>query len=163
VSKRDELLARRSSELLRLEAIAGIRLRSAERYLSELADAPDNVLSAPLATAELEAARLEVDGYRRRRELVIFAQMRHAIGCGVRELVIMLDEDAPYVMERSCDKWHELGVCDNPIMSDYYVDNSEHIRLYTADQVDDLLDWAGVDPLNDLGYHRDSKLSAASE
>lgn len=145
--------------------IAQLRLRNAERGLC---DATNSNTCSPCSTQAMEAYRAERDLARQAlRELreqqsrCLTARERHTGEPPNGSLVIVLDgrTGEQYVIERSdgdnppeFGTWYRLG-SDDPMTFDTAIgidegySGHEFFRLYSTEQVDDLLDRAGVDDL----------------
>lgn len=146
------------------EHIAQIRVRNAEQGLYKALNA-----IAPYSAQALEAFRAERDLARdalaqihEQQGLCLNAQDRHTGDLPNGSLLLVLDGDTgeQHVIKR-CDgdnppelgDWYRIDAPDDPMTFETAIGvddgygGHEFFRLYTTDQVDDLLDRAGVDDL----------------
>lgn len=159
MSKRTDRLNTRATELRGLEHVAQIRVRNAEAEISSLGNVnyPTNVTNA--FHQELEAARIALRAIHDEQQQIIQDLDRHTVDLPDLALILVDDPNGPRVVERrdatntGTDEtnWYDLGApdTDRPMNFDTAIGvthenprGHEFYRLYTQDEVDDLLDAA---------------------
>jgi hypothetical protein len=147
MSKRSDRLRTRAIELRAAESVAQIRLSNAERCLFG-SDTNTN-----MSRLELDAARTALRGIHEEQQQIIKDLDIHTTELPDLALILVDDPNGPRVVERrDTDEthWHELGApADRPMDFDIAIGVTpenprgwEFYRLYTQDEVDDLLDAA---------------------
>lgn len=159
---RDQRLDALADDLREREHVAQIRLGSAERAVVETARTAESYRpqTSLACRAERDLARQALREIHERQSLCLRAQGRHDgdLPDGTVLLVVDGRSGERYVVERhdgsdpsSSGTWYRGG--DTPmtfgeaIGADEDYAGHEHFRLYTSEQVDDMLDRAGVDDL----------------
>lgn len=159
MTKRTKRLAARATQLRTDENVARIRLSNAERGLSSLdsINYPASVTNA--FRAELDAARNALREIHEEQQQIIIDLDRHTTDLPDLALILVDDPNGQRVIERrdvdntGTDEtnWFDLGAADDdsPMSFDAAIgvdeDNPrgyEFYRLYTQDEVDDLIDKA---------------------
>jgi len=158
MSKRTDRLATRAAKLRAEETVAQIRVGNAERGITQLG----NVQYAPAVRVsfqqELDAARKALLAIHHEQQEVICQLDRHTTDMPDLALILVDDPDGPRVIERrdvdntGTDEthWFDLGAdTDCPMSFDTAIGvtpenphGHEFFRLYSQDEVDDLLDAA---------------------
>jgi hypothetical protein len=157
MSKRTDRLNTHTAELRALEHVAQIRLHNAERGLADLSNAIDlpNVTNA--FHAEVDAARKALSAIHEEQQAIIWELDRHTVDLPDLALILVDDPDGPRVIERrdadNTDtdetRWFNVGApeTDSPMSFDTAIGATPanphgygFTRLYTQDEVDDLLD-----------------------
>lgn len=156
MSKRTDRLNARATELRTNEHVANVRLRNAEHGLANLkVNYPPAIPNA--FHLELEAAREALREIHREQQAIITELDRHTVDLPNLALVLVDDPNGPRVIERrdventGTDEtdWFELGApdTDRPMSFDTAIGvtsknpgGHEFYRLYTQDEVDDILD-----------------------
>jgi len=149
--------------LLRVEHRCQLRLRAAERQVAEYHENPPfNRVSEECAKDEMTEARTELGDVHERQSLTLRAQDRHTGGLPDGSLLLVLDNRTGerYVVERHDSNnphrfgtWYRVGDDTNAMTFDEAIgvnegyNGHEFFRLYTCEQIDDMLDRAGVDDL----------------
>jgi hypothetical protein len=158
MSKRTDRLNTRATELRALEHVAQIRLRNAERGLIDhgINDLP-NVTNA--FRAEVKAAREALNEIHEIQNQIIRDLDQHTTDFPNRAMLLVDDPNGLRIVERRDDDntgtdethWFDLGAPydDHPMSFDTAIGVTsknpggyEFYRLYTQDEVDDLLDKA---------------------
>lgn len=146
------------------EHLAQIRLLNAEQGLNKAlnATAPHSAKTLEAFQTERDLARHALAKIRERQGLCLTAQDRHTGDFPNGTLMIVLDgrTGEQCVIERRDDEdppeigdWYRIDAPDDPMTFEVAIgvdegySGHEIFRLYTAEQVDDLLDRAGVDDL----------------
>jgi len=156
MSNRANRLTARATELRTIEHVAQIRLRNAERGMSEygIKDLPS---VADAFRAEVDAAREALRLIHNEQQVIIQDLDRHTTDLPNYAMILVDDPNGPRIVERrdaentGTDEthWFDLGApdTDNPMTFDIAIGATtknpggfEFYRLYTQDEVDDLLD-----------------------
>lgn len=160
---RDQRLDALADDLREREHVAQTRLGNAERAVDELARTAESYHSqtSRACRAERDLARRALREIHERQSLCLRARGRHDgdIPDGTILLVVDGRSGERYVVERhdgddppSSGTWYR-GDSDTPMTFDEAIGvdegytGHEYFRLYTSEQVDDMLDRAGVDDL----------------
>lgn len=159
MSKRTDRLKARATELRTLEHVAQIRVRNAERGITGV----DHVNYPPKVPdafqAELEAARTALRAIHDEQQSIIQDIDRHTTDLADLALILVDDPNGSRVIERrdvdntGTDEthWFDIGApdTDRPMSFDAAIgvtpenpNGYEFYRLYTQDEVDDLIDAA---------------------
>jgi len=148
--------------LIRIEHRCQLRLRAAERQVAEYRENPPfNRVSAECAADEMAEARTELGDVHERQSLALRAQDRHTDELPDGSILLVLNNRTgeQYVIERRDNNnppesgtWYRIDdedpmTFDTAIGVDEGYNGHEFYRLYTCEQVDDMLDRAGADDL----------------
>lgn len=161
MSSRSDRLANRAAELLAQKQIAEARVHNAERGLASVKDLPYPASIPEAYQAELQAARDALQQIHKEQQRIIEEQDRHTTDLPHLALVLVLDPYGNRVIERrdpdetGTDEtnWYELGApeSDRPMTFDMAIgvtkrnpSGHEFYRLYTQDEVDDLMDLMNI-------------------
>jgi hypothetical protein len=166
-SDRENRIKVMDTEAYRRACLADLRLANANRGLAYISQTGPSGLTTSLARQEADEARTALDEARARRAKILAAKDRHTRNLPDGSIVIVMDRDGmQYVIERDDSRdtgfvreygaWYRLN-SDEPMTFDEAIgvdedyNGHEFFRLYTQEQVDDLMDEHQVGDLQFLG------------